>query len=43
MRRNLYSNFMKFKDDAHRKMFNRIMGGNVLIVDDVVTSGSTVK
>lgn len=39
--RRIIIDFMKFKDDASREIFNRINNGNVLLIDDIYTGGST--
>lgn len=43
MFRKFFSNFLIFKNDTHRQIFNSIRGGNVLIVEDYITSGNTLK
>ena len=36
-------NFMKFNNEADKRIINSIIGGKVLIVDDIVTEGTTIK
>jgi hypothetical protein len=40
--RNMFSNFLKFETDRERELFNKLNGGNVLIIDDVYTRGTTI-
>ena len=38
-----FSNFLKFKNDRQRQTYEKLQGVDVLIYDDFLTSGSTVK
>ena len=40
--RSAISNYLKFKDDTSRNIFNTIQQGNVLLIDDILTSGNTL-
>jgi len=40
--RRLISNFLKFDSELHRKVFNAIHDGKVLIIDDIITTNSTI-
>ncbi len=40
--RRLISNFLKFNSDLNRKVFNAIHNGRVLIIDDIVTTNTTI-
>lgn len=42
-RRGLFSNYLVINSEAHRTIFNKIQGGKVLLVDDIVTSGATIR
>lgn len=39
--RRIIIDFMKFKDDTSKEIFNKINNGNVLLIDDIYTGGST--
>jgi hypothetical protein len=41
--RGSFSDFLKFKDENQRKLYESLQGVDVLIYDDFITSGSTVK
>jgi hypoxanthine phosphoribosyltransferase len=36
-------NFMKFNSEADKRLINAIINGRVLIVDDIVTEGTTIR
>jgi hypothetical protein len=36
-------NFLSFNSDASKEFFNKLLGGKILIVDDIVTEGTTLK
>lgn len=38
-----FMNFLKFKTDEERELYSRLQGANVLVYDDFITSGTTVK
>lgn len=38
-----FSNFLKFKNDRQKQTYEKLQGVDVLIYDDFLTSGSTVK
>lgn len=40
--RKLIMNYLKFSDDTSRRIFNAITKGNVLLIDDILTTGSTI-
>lgn len=40
--RKYITNFLDFKDESELKKFQSLHGGNILIVDDINTSGSTI-
>jgi hypothetical protein len=42
-RRGFFSNFLVFRSEAHREIFNKIANGRVLLVDDQYTTGATTK
>jgi hypothetical protein len=42
-RRGLFSNYLVVNSEAHRAIFNKIQGGKVLLIDDIITSGATIK
>lgn len=42
MFRKKISNFIKFKDETTREIYNKVTEGKVLIVDDYLTTGSTL-
>lgn len=39
--RRIIIDFMKFENDTNREIFNRINDGNILLIDDIYTGGST--
>lgn len=41
-RKRMFSNYLTFKDDTSRQIYNILSGGNVLMVDDYLTTGSTL-
>lgn len=41
--RTAFSNFLKFKTSEQRQMYSQLQNANVLVYDDFITSGSTVK
>lgn len=41
--RKFFSNYLIFKSDTSRTIYNAISNGNILIVDDIKTSGETLK
>lgn len=41
--RKFFSNFLIFKSDTDRQIYNAIANGNILLVDDIKTSGETLK
>jgi len=41
--RKFFSNFLVFKNENQRRIYNAIRNGRVLIVEDYITSGSTLK
>ena len=43
MHRKFISNFLIFKTDNDRMLYNRIYNGNVLVIDDFVREGTTFK
>jgi len=36
-------NFLSFNSDTNRQFFNKLLGGKILIVDDIVTEGTTLR
>lgn len=36
-------NFVKFNNDANKRVMNSIVNGKILVVDDILTEGTTVK
>lgn len=36
-------NFMKFNTDLEKRIMNRLVGGKVLVIDDILTEGTTIK
>jgi hypoxanthine phosphoribosyltransferase len=36
-------NYYKFKDEKDKELFKRLENSNVLIVDDIATSGTTIS
>lgn len=36
-------NFVKFNTEVNKKVMNRIVNGKILVVDDILTEGTTVK
>lgn len=42
MFRKKFKNFVKFKDETSREVYNKLEGGKVLIIDDYLTSGTTL-
>jgi len=41
--RKFFTNFLIFKNDNQRRIFNAIRNGKVLVVEDYITSGTTLK
>lgn len=41
--RQYIKNYYSFKDESDRKLFESILNSNILIIDDIVTSGSTLS
>lgn len=41
--RSAFTHFLKFHDDAERRTYESLQGVNVLIFDDFLTSGATIK
>lgn len=41
-RKRVFSNYLTFRDDTSRQIYNALSGGKVLIVDDYLTTGSTL-
>ena len=41
--RQYIKNYYSFKDESDRKLFESILNCNILIIDDIVTSGSTLS
>ncbi len=39
--RKFISNFLSFNSDTERRVFNSISEGNILLVDDILTEGTT--
>lgn len=38
-----FSDFLLFKDQKSKQIFSQLSSGNILIIDDVTTTGSTIK
>lgn len=36
-------NFLKFNTEVEKRLINRIIGGKILLVDDILTEGTTIK
>jgi len=41
--RKFISNFIKFNTEAEKRVLNAIVNGKILVVDDILTEGTTVK
>ena len=41
--RNSFTNFLTFKNETEKHIYEQLQGANVLIYDDFVTSGNTIK
>ena len=42
-RKGMFSNYMVFDDKVTRQIFNSISNGRVIVVDDIFTTGTTIK
>lgn len=40
--RNYITNFYKFKDEESKRLFQTLTNANIILIDDVVTSGTTI-
>ena len=40
--RQYISNYYKFKDEKTKQIYNTLTNSNVLVIDDIVTSGTTI-
>ncbi len=38
-----FTNFLKFKNDEEKELYNSLQGVDVLLLDDFITSGATIK